>query len=319
MLRRVITKPSLFFNNRKNYRIPRNESLDSSQVNLTKLVNFPSLKHFSSYKHIPQNTIEPIQTISTDYKQSHIDKIKTNNGLRKYMSDIYTTTGKGISTSIAIGGLTASLGYLTTIAIPQSIFYLGGLYVGNIFYSFYSLHKLCDMKSEVIQNGNEYEEKISEKKRNLYYKFVISEGITLSPIIFLAHTISPIILPSAIIGTLGVSYGASYYSLKQKNFEVAKWQEPLIGGVFGMIAMSIVNLGAYGLGYTEVANTLNLLTTGGSLFLFTGLIAADTQKAIKDYQEGKLDSINTSIDLLLDLLNILLDIIKVMLEAMKNK
>jgi len=58
--------------------------------------------------------------------------------------------------------------------------------------------------------------------------------------------------------------------------------------------------------------------TGVSLLTFTGLVAADTQLAIKGYKEKALDSINTSIELLLDATNILIDMIKIFSEVSKN-
>lgn len=163
-----------------------------------------------------------------------------------------------------------------------------------------------------------YEEKNDAKE--LWYKlFSISNGISLAPLVGITLATNPVVIPIATAVTVGTFGGASYVALNQKDMNLVKYQGPLIGGVVGLIGASLVQLGAIYMGYGSYASQLDLLTTGASTVIFTGLVAADTQVAIKDYEEKKLDSINVCTELLLDATNLFIDFIKIFSHIIKNK
>jgi len=62
-----------------------------------------------------------------------------------------------------------------------------------------------------------------------------------------------------------------------------------------------------------------MISTAASTVIFTGLIAADTQKAIQDYSNKTLDSIKVSVELLLDATNLFIDILKILIKLNEKK
>lgn len=258
--------------------------------------------------------LEPIQ----EFKRTHLENIDNNQGLRNYMKDIYKYSGLGFGTTLGVGSLAPFIVYSSPILAPYTI----PLWIGNVGFSFYSIYKLSKLHSttKTIKDKNnqeQYIEEINPDKKLWYSLFSVSNGITISPAIGVAIALSPTIMPTAIVGTLGIFGGASLYALNRRDLQVATWQGPLIGCVTGLIGASLVQLGFGLAGYKEVFDIMNIGVTGVSLVTFTGLVAADTQVAIRSYLDRNLDSIKTSVDLLLDATNILLDLIKILSEIMK--
>ncbi len=256
-----------------------------------------------------------ISNIEVSKVNTHLNEINKNEKLKIYIKDIYKYSGYGfsgsIATSLATGGLaTSSIMYAPSLFVP-----LCGLWIGNVGFSFYSLYKISKMQSTT---SNDLTEIIPQEKKKWYKLFCISNGITLAPLVTMSFAIHPMIMPLALTSTIGTFAGASYYALKQNNLDAIKWQAPLIGCVTGLIGSSIVQIGASFIGYTTFAHNLDIISTLISTGVFTGLIVADTQQAIKDFQEKKLDSINTSIDLLLDGTNLFINLIKIFSELFSN-
>ncbi len=81
----------------------------------------------------------------------------------------------------------------------------------------------------------------------------------------------------------------------------------------------LVKLTAIGLGFSSFASNLDMISTAASTVIFTGLIAADTQKAIQDYSNKTLDSIKVSVELLLDATNLFIDILKILIKLNEKK
>jgi FtsH-binding integral membrane protein len=273
------------------------------------------LKRFSSHniRKIGTKIAKPLSQINIQ-NDRNIDKINNNSKLKLYIKDIYKYSGCGfggsIASSLVFGGVAAG-----TFAVSGSIVPTIGLWLGNVGFSFYSLYKISKFKS--ITN-NDLTEEIPFDKKKWYTMFSISNGITLAPAVYASFAISPMIFPLALTSTLGTFGGATYYALKQNNLDAIKWQAPLIGCVSGLICSSIVQIGASFMGFTQFAHGLDIISTLASTAVFTGLIIADTQKAIKDFEDKQLDSINTSVELLLDATNLLIDFIKIFTEISKN-
>ena len=264
------------------------------------------------------NTIKKVNIEEKKLKYSHLENIDRNEGLRNYMKNIYKSSGFGFGTTLVVGSTLPLALYfapaLTTVAIP--------LYIGNVCFGFYSIFKITKMRSSTqeYKNGKEihYKEIIPENKKLWYNLFSISNGITISPLLGAAHLLSPVILPTAVVGTLGIFAGSSLYALNKKDFNAASWQAPLMGCVTGLIGASLVQIGFGLAGNYQIFSMMDMGITGVSLLTFTGLVAADTQNAIKSYGDKQLDSINSSLELLLDATNLLIDMIKIISEIMKN-
>ena len=258
--------------------------------------------------------IKPFSVVSNIKNTTHLEEINKDDKMKKYIKDIYKYSGYGFGgslvTSVAVGGLSTA----TILYAPGAFVPLCGLWIGNVGFSFYSLNKISKMRS----SNKNLLEIIPQDKKKWYTLFCISNGIMLSPLTMLSFTLHPMIFPLAFTSTVGTFAGASLYALSQKNLDAIKWQGPLMGCVSGLICSSLVQIGATFMGYTSFAHNLDIISTLVSTGVFTGLIIADTQQGIKDFQDKNLDSINTSVDLLLDATNLFIDFIKIFSEISKH-
>jgi FtsH-binding integral membrane protein len=275
--------------------------------NIQKKINLQNIRQIGT------KIAKPISQINIQ-NDRNIDKINNNSKLQLYIKDIYKYSGCGfggsIASSLVFGGIAAGTTVLSGSMIPAI-----GLYIGNVGFSFYSLYKISKLRSNT---KDDLTEEIPYDKKKWYTLFSISNGITLSPAVYASFAISPMIFPLALTSTLGTFGGATYYALKQTNLDAIKWQAPLMGCVVGLIGSGLVQIGASFMGFTQFAHGLDIISTLASTAVFTGLIVADTQKAIKDFEDKQLDSINTSVELLLDATNLLIDFIKIFAEISKN-
>jgi len=266
----------------------------------------------------PLEVLNDKEKVNYELKETHLESIDSNYGLRTYMKDVYKYSGLGFGTTLVVGSTVP----LIIGAIPTLLPYAIPIWIGNVCFGFYSINKISKIRTLINtqkdKKGKEYyTEEIDSDKKLWYSLFSISNGITISPALGAAMALSPTILPTAIIGTFGVFGGATMYALNKKDFKAASWQAPLIGCVTGLIGASLVQIGFGLAGNHQIFHIMDMGITGVSLLTFTGLVAADTQNAIKSYYDKTLDSINTSVELLLDATNILLDLIKVLSEIMK--
>lgn len=253
--------------------------------------------------------------IDDKYKVTNFNKINQNEKLKKYIGDVYKYSGYGFAGSLgaSLGVSAISAGILT--AMPTATIPLGIFWFGNVCYSFYSLFQIGKYNSETTKTLDEV---IPEKKLTNYKLFCISNGITIAPLVGLSFAINPVIVPLALSSTIGTFAGASYFALKQDNLNAITWQAPLMGCVTGLIGSGLVQIGASLAGYTTFAHQLDIITTLVSTGVFTGLIVADTQQAIQDFENKTLDSIKCSVNLLLDATNLFIDFIKIFTELTKN-
>ena len=277
------------------------------------IVNRIPKRNFTVALPIP-NTVNRF-SIEEPKRRDLFAKINEDKGLKKYMRDIYFKSGTGFTTSL----VTSMAVPLALAHIPLSATAVGGLYLANVGFSFYSIYKMGGMTTNTItKDDGLYEEKNEDKE--LWYKlFSVSNGITLAPLVGITLATNPVVIPIATAVTIGTFGGASYAALRQKDMTMVKYQGPLLGGVCGLIGASVVQLGASYFGYHTVASDLDIIATGASTVIFTGLVVADTQAAIKDYEEKKLDSINVCTELLLDATNLLIDFIKIFSRVTGNK
>ncbi len=254
---------------------------------------------------------------SKENKKEHSNtlftKIGQDRGLKKYMTDIYLKSGGGFLSTLAIG---SSMPFIVPYLNPSVIV---PAYIGNVLFGFYSIYKMGSIDVLTIQKEDGLYEEVNKRKNNWYKAFSISNGVTIAPLCAIAFGISPSIVPIAAASTVGVFGAASAYALSQPDVKLTKYQAPLIGCVGGLIASGLVQIGGALLGYTEFAHSLDLLTTGASTLIFTGLIAVDTQKAIEDYDNKQLDSVKTATELLLDATNLFIDLVKILIEIMKKR
>lgn len=295
---------------------------------LNNLNKYPSPKNISrkliSLTNQNAITIDPINkpiSIQTpyiwsgpksDYKTpTLIDTINKDQGLRKYMKDIYLKSGLGFGTSLAVGSMIPFMGLDPKIAMAG--------WIGNIGLSFYSIYKMASLETQTISKEGGYYEVENPNKEFWYKVFSISNGITIAPLIAVGMSTSPTIIPLALGATLGTFGTATWVALKQTNTNMVAYQAPLLSCVGGLIVSGLIQLGSLSLGYNNFASNLDMITTGASTLIFTGLIAVDTQKAIEDYSKRTLDSVKVAVELLLDATNLFIDIVKILIKLNEKK
>jgi hypothetical protein len=241
-------------------------------------------------------------------KSSLKDKIITDKGLKKYMSDIYVKSGGGFGASLGIG-VTAPV-LLSSLPISGSL--LVGGWVANIGLSFYSIYKMSKLNTRTIEKEDGFYEENNQDKERWYKIFCLSNGLMIAPIVGITLATNPVVIPLATVATLSTFGGATYAALKQTDTNLVSYQGPLIGCVWGLIGTGVFQMFAAMMGYTSIANTMDIMTSLASVGVFTALVAVDTQVAIEDYGNKKLDSINVSTQLLLDATNLFIDFIKLL-------
>lgn len=260
-------------------------------------------------------TIQPVGSISkinnkieSPFKPNLYEKIMVDKGLKKYMKDIYVKSGLGFGSSLLIGGTVPVLFSALPFTTP---FFIGGWFA-NIGLTFYSIYKMSNHKTITIKREDGLYEEINQKKEFWYKTFCVSNGLMISPLVGLTLVMNPVAIPLATVASLSTFAGASYAALKQTETNLVKYEGPLIGCLWGIIGTGIAELIAISTGYSSIANTLDLVTTFGSVGVFTALIAVDTQKAIDDYNNKELDSVKVCTELVLDITNLFIDFVKLL-------
>jgi len=239
-------------------------------------------------------------------ENTHLNLIKRNENLRKYITDIYKYTGAGFATTLGVSTFSSAL--IPFVPIPEM---LPVVWISGFGTSIYSIYKMSKIPS--ITNRDMTEE-IPEEKKKYYTMFSVSNGITLTPIVFLSFLVNPSIFPIALTSTVLTFGGATYFALRKSNLDSIKMQGPLMGGVCGLIGTNLLVLGAGYCGFIKFADTLDLIATFASVGIFTGLIVVDTHKAIESFNNRTLDTIKSSTELVLDMTNLLVDFIKLLIR-----
>jgi FtsH-binding integral membrane protein len=260
------------------------------------------------------NITRQFKTVAIKKELNISEKISQNNSLRKYIKDIYIKTGCGFTASLATSMVIPFVALTTEM--PLSV--MCGIWLGNVGFNFYSSHKMLQLETNTIEKEDGLYEEYNLKKERWYKVFCISNGIILSPVIGITMITNLIILPTALTATASTFAGATYVALNQKDLNLVQYQGPLIGGVWGLIGASLVPIGAHLCGFHTFGSTLDLIITGGSVIIFSSLIAVETQVAIKNYNDKQLDSIIVSLKLLLNASILLIDFINI-LEKIRRK
>ena len=282
--------------------------------------------YFATTNNIQPKLFGPVTTIDEkknyhtstninklEKKDTLIEQIEKNAGLRDYLTNIYIKSGYGFGASLCVGTIAplAVMGFGITSVAPA-------LWIANIPLSFYSIYKITKLESETINKDNKLIEKENPEKTGWYKFFSVSNGITMSPAIFYSFTISPAIMPIALACTGGVFAASTMYALKKKDLSLVQYQGPLIGCVGGLICSGLVQFLMMAMGYYDASFVLGMGTTVLSTGIFSALIAVDTHMAIKSYEENKLDSTGIALNVLLDITNLFLDLLRIIGELFKT-
>lgn len=225
--------------------------------------------------------------------------------LQIYLQNIYKYTafgfGSALTTSILFGIIFRHI----------SIMYSIPIWFGNLILSFYTQNDISKMKSLVI----DYTEIIPQQKKISYAIFSLSLGVIIAPAVSLSFDINPMIFPIALSTSVGTFFGATYYS----NYLDSTWRKPLMTCLSGLLFSGSFHLVCLLLGFTKFLSLFDMIESLVGIVCFTGFIMLDTNKALTDFKNRNLDSINTSINLVQDLLNLLIRFIDILLDICDDK
>jgi FtsH-binding integral membrane protein len=247
-------------------------------------------------------------------KETLLDQVDKNIGLRNYLVNIYKKSGYGFATTLGVGIITPLVAGSLGLGLIAPI-----IWIANIPFGFYSIYKLTKLQSTTEIKDGMLIEKENQEKIKWFNIFSISNGITIGPVIMFSMAIGPSVVPIALACTGGVFAASTLYALKKTNLSLIKYHGPLIGCVGGLICSGLVQIGMCAFGFGNSANILGLglATSVISSGIFSALIAVDTHLAIKSYDEHNLDSTGIAINILLDVTNLFLDLLRIIGEISK--
>lgn len=240
-------------------------------------VNLQHLQHFSG-------SVSPAQ---------ERDSLEKDVMLNKFLTKTYVTTGTGIVGYFAAASLVSPLAL-------SPLMTLGLGFVGA-------------MGSSVVINASSPQfvreedggivAKNSLARQIAFGGLFTSFGILSAPVITFMMAHNPTIVGGALCASTATMAGASAYALTTKR-DITVFGSALTGGLLGIITVSLGGLGAGYMGYPALASSLHSFTTYGSVLIFTGLTAYDTQVAIRMAQAGQPDHLKVSADLFMNFANL---------------
>jgi FtsH-binding integral membrane protein len=129
----------------------------------------------------------------------------------------------------------------------------------------------------------------------LFFAFTTIEGMAIAPIV--KASAAKGVLGSALVMTGAVFVGFSCAALLAPRASLMVMQGPLMGMLFGMIAISILNM------FYPTAFAHSIVLYGG-LAIFSAFIAVDTQSMIERASCGGSDHVGDALQMFLNVLNI---------------
>ncbi len=264
---------------------------------------------------VSSSVMNMAERFGTNLSKISLSKIDQPKGLRKYILDIHSKMCGGFLLTLIISQILPIIFKFANFnpIVEQFIF------VSSLIINLVSIGKIVTLESETVQKEDELYEIINPSKQFWYRILNISNGITLMPLILFATQINPLIVPMAIISTFGIFITLTLYILRNPEFNVSSFEAPMISCVGGLIMTGLFKLLLVSFGFDKLAFDLDSITTIASILIFGVIIMIDTEKAVKSYQQQKLDSIKMSTELLLDVTNIFVSLIKIFIKIVGKK
>jgi FtsH-binding integral membrane protein len=267
---------------------------------------------WNNESRLSSHTSSTTSTTSYSKPKSAGEVVSKNRGLNKFVQKVYHTTGFGIAGSLALAqGL-----HMSDLAVQCPLQCL----IGGFVVALTGTAGLHYGKYKVKKRGSELYAENDDARIAGYTAICAGMGTTISPMVSMVTEISPTIFPAATGVSLAVMAGASWWSYRQPEGALLSWQAPLMGGLIGLIGVSLTGLlsgmifGPQCLAF----QMLHSVDTYGGILLFTGFTAYDTHKAIERYKKGDPDHLGCATELYLDFMNLLVRIMEVMAKAQKK-
>ena len=152
----------------------------------------------------------------------------------------------------------------------------------------------------------------------LYGMGIFGLGLSVTPMLGLIHAVNPLALPLALGLSTVVFGGASLAAYKFPKQSVISYGRVLAGSLIGLGSLQLISLGSvYILGPNIFSAMLSSPTSYAAGGLFTGLVAYDTYRAIKMYEQDMPDNLGIAGNFLLDLWNILISFLRMLMGKAK--
>jgi FtsH-binding integral membrane protein len=167
--------------------------------------------------------------------------------------------------------------------------------------------EIVDGKREKVLYGEN-----DDLKKFSFGGLIAGMGLTMSPLLLMCMSIDPMIIPKALVATLGVSVGTIWWSSTRPTGSLIKWQAPLMGCLTGFVGMGLLSLGSgLILGPNAFFQTWHTIDTYAGIPLFAAIMAYDIHVADTEYNNKNPDHLGISTSLYLDVLNILIRMMEI--------
>jgi len=281
-----------------------------STLNLSYTLPFRSnLRAFTTKKDLTNTHIN--KTTNT------VDIIKSDQGLTEFIKKTYLYTGGSITGTLLVSQC------LSTIPINSFWPIFGGgaiLALGGVIGLSYSKYSVHTKRLPIGNKLTDYWYSKNTPSRLLSYGALIGGmSLTLTPFISMINDISPTILPTSCLLTSFIFGGSTLYAMFKPNGALLAWQAPLMGGLMGLVGVSMIGLLSHVfMGPTVFSSALHSIDTYGGLLLFTAMTAYDTHKAVNMYQAKDPDHLGCSVNLYLDFMNMLIRMMEILAKVNNN-
>lgn len=239
---------------------------------------------------------------------SEVQKAKSQPlAVNTYMRDIYLTSLFSFGGSLAGAQLLSmtQLGLYTPAAMVGALVSFGSL----IGFSF----SAPTFKRMVDVSGNEKLVAINSQRRKLFFGGVVAgSAFALAPALAIANAFNAAIVPAALVCSLGIFVGSSLYAIRQPLGKFKSWGGPLYGALFSLIILQLAGLGAsFMMGPNAFSSVIFTVKPYFTIGLFTAFQAYDTQNALQEYNDGRVDVLNHAMEYFLNLKNLFISFLQI--------
>jgi FtsH-binding integral membrane protein len=254
-------------------------------------------------------------------KTPNVDKLSTavgiNYGLKQFMGKVMMYTSGGVAGSLGISLLAMPIATTS----PLITFGAGTILAFGSCYGLSKGKTTTHEKMEIIDGKKEkvlYSESDDLKKFS-FGGLIVGMGLTMSQLSLICMNIDPMIIPKALVATLGVSAGTIWWSSTRPTGSLIKWQAPLMGCLTGFVGMGLLSLGsALILGPNAFFQTWQTIDTYAGIPLFAAIMAYDIHIAVTEYNNKNPDHLGISASLYLDVLNILIRMMEIFAKMKRD-
>eukprot|EP00038_Savillea_parva_P019330 m.27208 g.27208 ORF g.27208 m.27208 type:complete len:344 (+) comp4384_c0_seq1:54-1085(+) len=212
-------------------------------------------------------------------------------GTQRYVAKVFREAGSTVGVTTAAAVTAMGTGLMISPIIPM----LGGLIPLFMFYQ---------TSPATHSAGYRY---------GLVATFAGLQGLAIAPLVSIALSVNPMLIPTALGGTVLVFGGASLASLLAPRASMLRFGSFLGGAVAVMVGFSLLGLGQMAL-MGAVSPVLYSVTLYGGLALMCAFVGYDTQRIIEDYREGNIDPLKHGVDVFINFIGIFRRLLAILLQ-----